>query len=45
MYNHQNGDNQEINKDDKKKRGRSPFRYNFKCYIKILLIELIKMFI
>lgn len=25
-YNHQNGDNQDMNKDDKKKRGRSPFR-------------------
>lgn len=31
MYNHQNGgDNQYMNKDDKKKRGRSPFRYEFK---------------
>lgn len=26
VYNHQNGDTQEMNKDEKKKRGRSPFR-------------------
>lgn len=26
MYNNENGDNQGISKDDKKKRGRSPFR-------------------
>jgi len=26
IYNHQNGNGQDISKDDKKKRGRSPFR-------------------
>jgi len=26
IYSHQNGNGQDINKDDKKKRGRSPFR-------------------